>query len=70
MHNFWNELSTPHFSLAPMEDVTDTAFRQLVAELSDSQVLKVLYTEFMSTDGFTHEVGKEHVAHRLLVSPT
>jgi len=69
MHNFWNELSTPHFSLAPMEDVTDTAFRQLVAELSDSQVLKVLYTEFMSTDGFTHEVGKEHVAHRLLVSP-
>lgn len=68
--SFWNHLQTPHFSLAPMEDVTDTAFRQLVAELSDSEVLQVMYTEFMSTDGFVHEVGKEHVAHRLLVSAT
>ncbi|HAN78374.1 MAG TPA: dihydrouridine synthase [Bacteroidales bacterium] len=68
--NFWNNLNKPHFSLAPMEDVTDTAFRQLVAELSDPEVLQVVYTEFMSTDGFMHEVGREHVAHRMLVSQT
>lgn len=66
--SFWNEIGTKHFSLAPMEDVTDTAFRQLVAELSDAEVLRVLFTEFMSTDGFMHEIGKARVSHRIFVS--
>ncbi|HKF38427.1 MAG TPA: hypothetical protein VKB35_16135 [Ktedonobacteraceae bacterium] len=31
MKNFWNELNKPVFILAPMEDVTDTVLRQVIA---------------------------------------
>ena len=31
---FWNELKAPFFSLAPMEDVTDTVFREIVLQNS------------------------------------
>jgi len=31
MKNFWNELNKPIFILAPMEDVTDTVLRQVIA---------------------------------------
>jgi tRNA-dihydrouridine synthase len=51
-----------------MEDVTDTAFRELVLRLSDRGQLHVLYTEFTSTDGFCHPVGRDKVNHRLKVS--
>lgn len=65
--NFWHQ-DTPLFALAPMEDVTDTAFREVVARVSDSAILKVLYTEFTSTDGMTHSVGRPKVSHRLMAN--
>jgi len=68
MPNFWKNLSKPIFALAPMEDVTDTSFREVVAGLSDPQYLHILFTEFTSVDGMNHPKGKIKVAERLFVS--
>jgi len=66
--SFWNQLPRPVFALAPMEDVSDTVFRELVARFSSPEKLHLLFTEFMSVDGFLHEKGHLAVAGRLLVS--
>ncbi len=66
--NFWKHLKKPVFTLAPMEDVTDTVFREIVLGISNPDSLNVLFSEFMSTDGFCHEVGRPKVSHRLLVN--
>ena len=68
MPNFWKNLPKPIFALAPMEDVTDTSFREVVAGLSDPQYLHLLFTEFTSVDGMNHPKGKIRVSERLLVS--
>jgi len=68
MSNFWDELQKPIFALAPMEDVTDTSFREIVAGLADPKYLSILYTEFTSVDGMNHPVGKIRVGERLIVS--
>ena len=68
MSNFWELLPKPFFALAPMEDVTDTVFREVVAGMADPKYLRVFYTEFVSVDGLSHPVGKLNVRHRLLVS--
>ncbi len=52
--NFWHKSTKPLFMLAPMEDVTDTAFRELVMRMSSASKLHVLFTEFTSTDGLSH----------------
>jgi nifR3 family TIM-barrel protein len=70
MDNFWNKLPKPMFTLAPMEDVTDTSFRQLVMEISDPRIFHVIFTEFTSTDGLCHPVGRPNVISRLLVNET
>ncbi|MHB1330373.1 MAG: tRNA dihydrouridine synthase [Minisyncoccota bacterium] len=46
--NFWKELSKPIMVLAPMADVTDTAFRSVIAKYGKPDVF---YTEFVSADG-------------------
>ena len=46
--NFWETLPKPFFALAPMADVTDAAFRRLIAQCGKPDVL---YTEFVSADG-------------------
>jgi tRNA-dihydrouridine synthase len=68
MSNFWKNLPTPIFTLAPMEDVTDTSFREVVARISSPSYLHILYTEFTSVDGMNHPVGKKRVGERLIVS--
>lgn len=68
MANFWNELNRPIFALAPMEDVTDTSFREVIATISDPRYLHILYTEFTSVDGMNHAIGKKRVGERLIVS--
>jgi tRNA-dihydrouridine synthase len=37
--NFWSKLKKPIFALAPMHDVTDTAFRRLIAEIAKPDVM-------------------------------
>lgn len=70
MDNFWNQINKPIFALAPMEDVTDTAFRELVLQISDPNKLQILFTEFTSVEGMNHPVGRKHVAERLVVTET
>jgi nifR3 family TIM-barrel protein len=48
MNNFWDTLPKPIMVLAPMEDVTDAAFRCLIARTAKPPVM---YTEFTSADG-------------------
>ena len=48
MKNFWANLPRPFFALAPMEDVTDAAFRRLIARYGKPAVM---FTEFTSADG-------------------
>jgi tRNA-dihydrouridine synthase len=45
----WNNLPKPFTALAPMEDVTDTVFRQVVSSVGKPDLF---FTEFVSTDGF------------------
>lgn len=54
--------------LAPMEDVTDTTFRELVMQISDPLYFQVVFTEFTSTDGLCHPVGRPNVITRLFVN--
>ena len=46
-NSFWKRLPTPFFCLAPMEDVTDPAFRRLFAKYGKPDVM---WTEFTSAD--------------------
>lgn len=54
---FWSKLPKPFFVMAPMADVTDPAFRALVAKCGAPSVF---WTEFVSADGLYHtrEKGK------------
>lgn len=61
MAGFWDTLARPFSVLAPMEDVTDTVFRQLVARWAAPDVF---YTEFVNVDGMCSP-GREAVIHRL-----
>ena len=68
--SFWNELNIPFFALAPMEDVTDTAFRELIMSISTPGSLQVVFSEFTSVDGFLDYRGHDKVAERLVISNT
>jgi nifR3 family TIM-barrel protein len=48
MKNFWEKLEKPIFCLAPMADVTDCAFRQIIAKYGKPDIF---WTEFVSADG-------------------
>src|SRR5437764_10610115 len=61
MKNFWNELTTPFFILAPMEDVTDTVLRQVIARCGKPAVF---FTEFTNVEGMFSK-GERHVNQRL-----
>lgn len=49
--SFWKSLPKPFFVLAPMADVTDPAYRRLIAEYKAPDVT---WTEFVSADGLYH----------------
>ncbi len=51
MESFWQKLPQPFFVLAPMADVTDAAYRRLIASLGKPHIL---WTEFVSADGLFH----------------
>lgn len=60
--NIWQTLTKPIFILAPMEDVTDTVFRRIVASCAPPDVY---VTEFTNADGLMSE-GRDVVSQRLL----
>lgn len=49
--SFWKALPKPFFVLAPLADVTDPAFRRIIAKYSKPAGPAVFYTEFVSADG-------------------
>lgn len=58
MHSFWNDLPRPFFVLAPMADVTDPAYRALIASCGKPHVT---WTEFVSADGLYHMREKKGI---------
>lgn len=62
MNNFWEKLNTPFFVLAPMADVTDPAFRRVIAKYGKPDVT---WTEFVSADGLAHPVAREKLIRDL-----
>lgn len=64
MKNIWKDLKKPFFVLAPMEDVTDTVFRQVIASCGAPDLF---FTEFTSVEGMG-SVGREKVIKRLKYS--
>ena len=58
----WYDLPKPFFVLAPMEDVTDTVFRQIVVSCGRPDLM---FTEFVSVEGLASKLGKDKVIHRL-----
>lgn len=74
---FWEKLPKAFFALAPMADVTDMAFRRIIAKYSahrraDGSVggADVMFTEFVSADGLllATEEGKKKLMSDLLYS--
>lgn len=65
MSSFWDRLTKPFFVLAPMADVTDAAFRRIIAKYSRHMRANgteggpdVFWTEFVSADGLASS-GRE-----------
>lgn len=68
--NFWKDLPKPIFALAPLANVTDAAFRRIIAKYSkvSGAVPHVTYTEFVSADGLAlaGEEGRAKLMRDLL----
>lgn len=61
-----DNLPKPFFVLAPMDDVTDTVFRQLIAELAPPDLF---FTEFVNVDAL-QSAGREPTLKRLRFTDT
>ena len=77
MKNFWTSLPKPFFALAPLEDVTDAAFRRIIAQkgkLARTDGSRggpdVTFCEFTSADGLVlaNENGQKKLRRKLLFS--
>jgi nifR3 family TIM-barrel protein len=53
---FWNKFKKPVFVLAPMADVTDAVFRQIINKYGKPDVF---WTEFVSADGLAHPLARK-----------
>lgn len=60
--NFWGKLKKPIFILAPLDGVTDTAFRQIVASCGKPDVL---FTEFVPVDAILSPAQVKVIAKSL-----
>lgn len=65
--NIWQKLASksPFFVLAPMDDVTDTVFRQIVAKYAPADLMM---TEFANADGYCSP-GRHAIMNRLKYAP-
>jgi len=57
----YSDLPKPFFVLAPMDDVTDMVFRQVVANTASPDLF---FTEFVNVDGLM-SIGREHLLKKL-----
>jgi len=69
--NFWRCLPKPFFVLAPMADVTDAAFRRIIAQCSGmgrGGGPDAVFTEFTSADGLCSPEGRRKLLINLQYS--
>lgn len=59
--NIWQGLRKPFFVLAPMDDVTDTVFRRVIADTTKPDLF---FTEFANADGL-QSAGRNAVLRKL-----
>jgi tRNA-dihydrouridine synthase len=59
--SFLEELPKPFFILAPMDDVTDTVFRRVIADIAPPDLF---FTEFVNVDGL-QSPGRPRLMHKL-----
>lgn len=64
--DIWNNLPKPFFVLAPMDDVTDTVFRQLIATTAPPDLF---FTEFVNVDAL-QSAGRQATLTRLQYETT
>ncbi|MFC1646695.1 tRNA dihydrouridine synthase [Patescibacteria group bacterium] len=57
----WQKLEKPFTALAPMDDVTDTVFRQIIAGCAKPDVM---FTEFVNVEGL-NSIGKNKLMSKL-----
>ena len=65
--NIWQELKKPIICLAPMEGVTDAAFRQVIATASRPDLI---FTEFTNVSSYASEKGRANALERLKITPS
>ena len=65
--NIWQKLPHPFLILAPMEGVTDIAFRQVVAKAGRPDLF---FTEFTNVSSYASEKGRKNALERLTIAPT
>jgi len=66
--NFWEKMNKLFFCLAPMSDVTDIAFRTMIAKYSKNRENKdkvVFWTEFVAADGLCDKNARKKLSHIL-----
>jgi nifR3 family TIM-barrel protein len=66
--NIWQKINKPFFCLAPMSDVTDIAFREILARYSRNRENKnsvIFWTEFVAADGLCNKHARQKLAHIL-----
>ena len=62
---FWGKLNKPIMVLAPMADVTDCVFREIICKYGKPDVF---WTEFVSADGLSHPEAREKLKIDLIYS--
>ena len=62
----WNTLKKPFLILAPMEGVTDIAFRQVIAHAGRPDLF---FTEFTNVSSYASEKGRFNALERLQIGP-
>ncbi len=63
----WDELKKPFLILAPMEGVTDIAFRQVISAAGRPDLF---FTEFTNVSSYASEKGRHNALERLRIAPT
>ena len=64
--DFWKQFKPGFTILAPMEGVTDIAFRQVVAKAARPEIF---YTEFTNVNSYSNEKGRHNALERLQYEP-
>jgi tRNA-dihydrouridine synthase len=61
MNNIYNQLKKPFTVLAPLDDVSDVVFRQIISKCSKPDLF---FTEFVNVDGL-QSIGRDKLLHKL-----